>query len=105
MIKRLRAPRFTWRTARRALLSLTVLATLIAIFYTVENWRGQRAWENCQRELAAKGEVIAWSAYLPPPVPDDQNLFKAPKMQAWFVKSGELIGVTSGHETLCFPPF
>jgi hypothetical protein len=74
-----------WRILRRILISLAILATLIAIFYTEEDWRGKRAWENCKHELEAKGEVLDWNAYIPPPVPDDQNFFKAPKMQEWFV--------------------
>jgi hypothetical protein len=58
---------------------------LVALFYTEEDWRGKRAWENCKRDLKAKGEVLDWNAYIPPPVPDDQNFFKASKMQEWFV--------------------
>ena len=64
----------------------SALATFFAVVYTVENWRGKRAWENCRRGLEAKGEVLDWSAYIPAPVPDDQNFYKAPKMQEWFVK-------------------
>jgi hypothetical protein len=75
----------SWRNLRRTLLGLAGLATLIAIFYTEENWRGKRAWEECKRELEAQGEVLDWNAYIPPPVPDEQNIFKAPKMQEWFV--------------------
>ena len=74
-----------WRILRRVLISLAVFATLIALFYTEEDWRGKRAWENCKRELEAKGAVLDWNAYIPPPVPDDQNFFKAPKMAEWFV--------------------
>ena len=62
------------------------LAVLVALFYAEEDLRGKRAWENCQREFAAKGIVMDWDKYIPPPVPDDQNFFKAPKMAAWFVK-------------------
>ena len=75
-----------WRLARRFLLTAAALVTLIAIFYTVENWRGQRAWENRRRQLESKGEVLDWAACIPAPVPDDQNFFKAPNMQEWFVK-------------------
>ncbi len=75
-----------WRAARRLLVAGAAAATLIAVFYTVEDWRGKRAWENCRRELEAKGEVLDWAAHIPAPVPDDQNIFKAPKMQEWFVK-------------------
>ena len=77
---------FTWQGMRRTLAGLAILATLTAIFYSEEDWRSKRAWDNCKRELEAKGEVLDWSAYIPPPVPDDQNFFKAPKMAAWFVK-------------------
>jgi len=76
-----------WRILRRILIGTAIIATLIAIFYTEENWRGKRTWENCKREIEAKGTVLDWDKYIPPPVPDDQNFFKAPKMQEWFVKS------------------
>jgi hypothetical protein len=79
---------FGWRTIRRALVAVACCATLIALFYTEENWRGKRAWENAKRELEAKGTVLDWSAYIPPPVPDGQNIFKAPKMKEWFVGRG-----------------
>ena len=78
----------TWRAARRALLGAAILATLLAIFYAEENWRGKRAWEECKRELEAKGEVVDWSAFVPKPVPDDQNIYKAPRMAEWFVRDG-----------------
>src|ERR1019366_9158102 len=77
---------FCWRMVRRCLFVLACLATLIGLFYAVEDWRGKRAWEKCRRELEAKGEVLDWNAYIPAPVPDDQNIFKAPKMEEWFVK-------------------
>ena len=64
-----------WRILRRILIGLAILATLIAIFYTEEDWRGKRAWENCKRELEAKGAVLDWDKYIPPPVPDGQNFF------------------------------
>jgi hypothetical protein len=60
------------------LIALAVLATLIAIFYTEEDWRGKRAWETYQREWEAKGEKFDWQVFIPPSVPDDQNFFMAP---------------------------
>jgi hypothetical protein len=78
-----------WRNARRILIGTAVAATLIAVFYTGEDWHGKRAWENCKRELAARGETLDWSAYFPPPVPDAENFFKAPKMQEWFAGKNE----------------
>lgn len=67
-----------WRILRRVLITLTVLATLIALFYTEEDWRGKRAWENYRRVWEAKGEKFDWQAFVPPSVPDDQNFFTAP---------------------------
>jgi hypothetical protein len=65
------------------------LITLVALFYTEENVRGKRAWEKCKRDLEAQGVVLNWDEYIPPPVPDDQNFFKAPRMSEWFVGRGE----------------
>ncbi|HTY88293.1 MAG TPA: hypothetical protein VMB80_12570 [Candidatus Acidoferrum sp.] len=72
---------FRWlirrRTQKRALIGLAIFATLVAIFYTEENWRGQHAWERCKADLEAKGAVLDWDNYIPPPVPDDQNFYTA----------------------------
>jgi len=66
-----------WRILRRILLGLAIFATLVAIFYTEEDWRGKRAWEKCKTDLEVKGMVLDWSKYIPPPVPDGQNFFMA----------------------------
>ncbi|MEI8288321.1 MAG: hypothetical protein WCH99_02520 [Verrucomicrobiota bacterium] len=79
------------RILRRVLISVGVLAMLLALFYAEENWRGQRAWENCKRELEAKGVVLDWNKFIPPSVPDDQNLFKAPRMDEWFQRNAPKI--------------
>lgn len=78
---------FSMRGLRMGLFIFACLATLIALFYTVENWRGKRAWNTYRGELEAKGVKMDWAAYIPGPVPDDQNLFKAPGMTEWFVKA------------------
>ena len=80
-------PKFGWRIMRRILIGLAILATLIAFFYTEEDWRGKHAWENCKSELEAQGLVLDWRQFTPPPVPDNQNIFKAPHMQEWFVRN------------------
>jgi len=95
-INRLRESLFTWRTARRLLIGVAVLATLIALFYVEENWRGKRAWEQRKRDFVAKGEVLDWNAYIPPPVSDDENIMKAPKMADWFVKLKPGANITNG---------
>jgi hypothetical protein len=66
---------------------MATFATLIAIFYAEEDWRGKRAWENCERDLEARGYVMDWEKLIPPPVPDDQNFFKAnPSVVLQFVR-------------------
>jgi hypothetical protein len=77
---------FSRRTLVRLLFVAVCLLTLIAIFYTEENWRGKRAWDNCRKQLEAKGVDFNWKARIPPSVPDDQNIFKAPNIAEWFVK-------------------
>ena len=67
-----------WQILRRILISLAIFATLIAAFYAEEDWRGKHAWENYKRVWEAKGEKFDWQAFVPPPVPDDQNFFTAP---------------------------
>src|ERR1051325_8714393 len=55
---------------RRWFFCAAALATLIGLFYAEENWRGKRAWENCKRDLEAKGETLDWKAHVPPPILD-----------------------------------
>ena len=69
---------FCWRNLRRALFALACLATLIALFYAEENWRGKHAWEKYKREQEAKGERFDLKSIAPPPVPDDQNFAMTP---------------------------
>ena len=74
------------KTLKKTLLGFAVLVILAALFYAEEDLRGWHAWNKCKRELKAKGIVLDWNAYIPPPVPDDQNFFAAPKMADWFIK-------------------
>src|SRR5512140_1291503 len=95
------------RLTRRLPFVLACLATLLALFYAIEDWRGKRAWEKCRRELEAKGEVLDWNALIPPPVPDEQNIFKAPRMTEWFVKGAwtEPVSNTTSKPAKANSPF
>ncbi len=53
-------------------------AMAIALFYAEEDWRGARAFAAVQKDLEAKGETLDWRRFVPPPIPDDQNLALAP---------------------------
>src|SRR5512137_1493374 len=76
---------FSRKLAARALFTAACFATLLAIFYAIENWRGYRAWTEAKSRLQAKGRVFDPAAFVPAPVPDDQNIFKAPGMDS-FIK-------------------
>ena len=73
---------FCWRNFKRFLFGLACLATLVALFYAEENWRGKHDWENYKREWEAKGEKFDFKDFVPPPVPDDQNFAMAPIFDA-----------------------
>lgn len=67
-----------------ALRTLLVLAVGFVLAYQIENWRGNRAWETYKRAAELKGEVLDWRKLTPPPVPDELNVLKAPRMEEWF---------------------
>ncbi len=81
-------PRKIWRWIRRLAFILASLVTLVVLFYSVENWRGQRAWEKYKKELEAKGEKLDLAAFIPPPVPDEQNFAMTPLFKPLFDYDG-----------------
>ena len=76
----------TRRVAEWLLISLAVSKLGFEVFCLAESWRGKRAWAACKVQLAAKGETLDWESFIPPAVPDSQNIFAAPKMAEWFIK-------------------
>jgi hypothetical protein len=74
------------RGIRRILISCAWVATLIALFYAEENWRGRRAWNKYRQQLEARGAHTELKALLPKPVPDDLNFAATPVVQSWFAK-------------------
>jgi len=62
----------------RLLFALACLVTMFVLFCAEENWRGERAWNTYKHELEAKGVKLDWTAFIPPPVPDDQNFAMTP---------------------------
>jgi hypothetical protein len=67
-----------WRNFRQFLFGVACFATLIALFYAEENWRGKHDWEKFKRDWEAKGEHFDFASVVPPPVPDDQNFALTP---------------------------
>src|SRR2546425_694530 len=80
---------FSWRMFRRCLFVLVCLATLLALYYAEENWRGRRAWNKYRQELETRGEQFEYSAFIPKPVPDEQNFAATPLVRSWFLKENQ----------------
>ena len=67
-----------WKNFRRFLFGLACFATLVALFYAEEDWRGRRAWSQFKQAWEAKGEHFDVASLVPPPVPPDQNFALTP---------------------------
>ena len=74
--------RKAWIVAGRILLgffgTLIVLALVIKILCTEENWRGRRALARCEQESRTRGEKLDLASFVPPLVPDAENFAMAP---------------------------
>src|SRR5579871_170931 len=75
---------FSWRTIRRALITLAVLITVVALAWTEENVRGKWAWNRYKSQLEAKGEKLDFKDFVPPKVPDDQNFAMTPMLAGMY---------------------
>lgn len=64
--------------------TLVFMVTTVVLFYTVELWRGKRAWAAVTREARARGESLDYETLLTPPPQDDQNFAKAPLFAPFF---------------------
>ena len=68
---------FSWLLRRRFLV-LGCVATLLALLYAIEDWRGRHAWQSYRHAWEAKGERFDLASLVPPPVPKEQNFFETP---------------------------
>jgi hypothetical protein len=65
------------------------LIVLVNLFYVEEDWRGARAWAITKARWETKGESFDYSSFIPPPIPDDQNLAAIPLFKLESVKDIE----------------
>jgi hypothetical protein len=75
---------FSWRGLRRLLVVLAWTVTAIALVYAEENWRGRHAWNKYRKALETRGEQLDLKAFVPQPVPDDQNFAATPFFKSLF---------------------
>ncbi|MGA2247244.1 MAG: hypothetical protein ABSH48_19810 [Verrucomicrobiota bacterium] len=70
-------PRKRSRIAQ-VLFTIACLATLVALFYAEEDWRGWHTWRQFKQQCEARGVTLDLASVVPPPVPDDQNFAMTP---------------------------
>lgn len=66
------------RNLGRFLFGLACVATLMALFYAEEDWRGWHTWNQFKQAWEAKGEHFDMAGITPAPVPADQNFALTP---------------------------
>src|SRR6266481_3292200 len=82
-------PRFwSWLLTKPIILGLAGMIVLLTVFYVEEDLRGKLAWQRYRRQLNAGGQVLDWDTLIPAPVPEAENVFRAPRMKNWFVFGG-----------------
>ncbi len=71
---------------RRVFVVLAWTVTIIGLWYGEENWRGRRAWNQYREATVAQGQSLDFSAYIPKPVPDDQNFAATPFLKSFILQ-------------------
>jgi hypothetical protein len=61
---------------------------LVILFYAEENWRGAAMWAATKKKWEAQGESFDYRTFIPPPVPDEQNLAALPVFELAPGKNG-----------------
>lgn len=74
---------FSRKMMRFYLFALACCITLIIAFYTIENIRGSLAWSRHVKELKVAGISTDFRDYIPPEIPDEENLAKIPMFAAF----------------------
>src|SRR5436190_10884843 len=99
---------FGFRLLQIALFFVLTLATVIALFYAEENWRGYRGLKRYRAEQEAKGEAFDWQSIVPPPLPDERNLAMTPLFKPlldYERVSGKVEWPSSSEEAKAFKVF
>ena len=63
---------------QRTTFTLIGLATLIAAIYVIEDYRGERAWNEYSAAARARGVKLYLEDFIPPRIPDDENFAAIP---------------------------
>src|SRR5438876_9889484 len=74
----------TWLRSWRYFIWLLIAASLVALFYAEENWRGKRAWKKYKNQLEACGERLDAAAFIAPTVPVSEKFAMTPLLPPLF---------------------
>ena len=86
-------------TFRRALIGCALVATVVAMAWIEENLRGELVLRDFERKCEAEGMPLRFAFYKPAPIPDAENIFRAPVI-ARFFDPHETIGAQwDGYES------
>ncbi len=69
---------FSRKTLIHLAFTVVVLITLVVVFYRVEMWRGERAWETYRKSAEARGVKLWLKDFVTPPIPDAENYAAIP---------------------------
>jgi hypothetical protein len=78
-----RFPSWTGVT-RRVLVGGAVAATIVAAAWIEEDLRGDRLLKEFERKCEAEGKPLSFAHYRPAPIPESENLFRAPVIARFF---------------------
>src|SRR4051812_4782796 len=76
---------WAWLLTKPVTLGLAGVIVVLTLFYVEEDLRGKLAWQRYRRQLKAGGQILDWDSLVPAPVPEAENVFRAPGMKNWFV--------------------
>jgi hypothetical protein len=88
------------RVRRWLVLSLLILAGLVAGAYVFEKWRGARALEHEQEIMRSQGLEVDWRALLRGPVPDAENFGATPILKGLAADTREAPVPVRGMESM-----
>lgn len=79
---------------------LICLITVLTLFYSVERWRGHRAWGKVAREAVLRGHPIDGPVDPVPMIPEDQNFAALPLFKPLIADLLRRSDFVDDHETL-----
>lgn len=80
---------FHWlrRHKIRFALGAGIATGLVFTIYLVENWRGESAWRQLEKELRNKGLPLDWNEVASQDDPNEDSFWEVPQVQEWFIRA------------------